>query len=443
MEFLFPNLCKVCKDLEMKKIVLIAIILTKAILCKPCKELQTASAHIIFAGKRTFMRKNILTYSYDDAWRILCYDSYDSVVIDAASEEVMLRIEKAMSRLKVMGRDERRFFWIWANRNAREREWLKVVTAHVGDFHYLILSDGKYKDAVLKNAESINHNETEYRYDLLLPLLALEKHVLAIVDWICEAPTEYNAYVERYLPFHKRSGDIPRKKLRSILPGRYSNEERKQMLRGLESIKASAPSTYDTITLRTYITIWSAAYRVLAKLRFDRDDDPYDKERLVNAQTMTDEELFRRYNSKGDKIETLNLDSATDYEKWYDDNSPYHCIDVAYARIHLYPWEEIRERTYHFHLHFGVYGYYDDVAVIANALHEQGINLVVDEIDSIIKILREEDMVGFRPWPDKYMDRDGVTNQVLLPYIGEVSREAYWQIIKSTTWHKQKEVIPL
>ena len=389
------------------------------------------------------MRKDIPTYSYDDAWRILCYDSYDGIVIDAASEEVMLRIEKAMSRLKVMGSDERRYFWIWANRDAREREWLKLVTAHVNSFHYLILSDGKYKAAILKNAESINNNETEYRYDLRFPLLALEKHIMAIVDWICKAPAEYNAYVERYLPFHKRSGDIPRKMLRAILPGKYSNEEKEQMLLGLESVKESDPSTYETITLRTYITIWSASYRVLAKLRYERDNDPYDKERLENAQTMTDVELFRRYNNKGDKIETFNLDSEDDYKEWYDENSPYHCMDVAYARIHLYPWKEIREEKYHFHLHFSVYGYYDDVAVIANTLREQGINLIVDEIDSILSILREEDMVGFRPWPDKYMDRDGVTNQVLLPYIGEVSREAYWQIIKSTTWHKQKEVLPL
>ena len=81
-------------------------------------------------------------------------------------------------------------------------------------------------------------------------------------------------------------------------------------------------------------------------------------------------------------------------------------------------------------------------AEIAIALREQGITLVVDEIDSILKILRQKDMVGFRPWPDKYMDRDGVTSQMWLPHIGDVSREIYWKIIKNTTWHKQKEAWP-
>jgi hypothetical protein len=83
------------------------------------------------------------------------------------------------------------------------------------------------------------------------------------------------------------------------------------------------------------------------------------------------------------------------------------------------------------------------VAEIAIALHNQGITLEVDEIDSILKILRQEDMVGFRPHPDKYMNRDGVTNQYWLPNIGEVTKEVYWKIIKSAKWHKQYEPWPL
>ncbi len=172
------------------------------------------------------------------------------------------------------------------------------------------------------------------------------------------------------------------------------------------------------------------------------NDNPYDKQRLHDAKTMTDVELFKRYDSKGRQIEGLDLDSEDAYEVWYDGNSAYHCMDVTYARIHLAPRRNEDSEPYRFHLYFGVYGYYDDVAEIAIALHEQGITLVVDEIDSILKILRQEDMVGFRPWPDKYMDRDGVTSQMWLPHIGDVSREIYWKIIKNTTWHKQKKAWP-
>lgn len=64
------------------------------------------------------MKREIPVYQYHDAWQILGRSYRDNgVVLDAASEEVMLRIEHAMSRLKVMGDDDSRYFWIWARQN--------------------------------------------------------------------------------------------------------------------------------------------------------------------------------------------------------------------------------------------------------------------------------------------------------------------------------------
>ena len=121
------------------------------------------------------MKRKIPVYQYHDAWQILARSNRDNgVVIDAASEEVMLRIEQTMSRLKVMGDDDSRYFWIWAQTNNRERKWLRVRTAHYKGFHYLTLSDGRYEMAVLQNAESVYSNNKQYREDLKAPLLALE-----------------------------------------------------------------------------------------------------------------------------------------------------------------------------------------------------------------------------------------------------------------------------
>ena len=389
------------------------------------------------------MKREIPVFQYDDAWQILARgDRLNGLVIDAGSEEVMLRIEASMSKLKVMGDDDRRFFWIWAQVNKREREWLQVLTAHYNDFHYLILGDNRSEMAVLQNAESICSNEEKYREDVKKPLLALETHVKAVVDWVCEAPEEYHAYVERYLPYDKRNGDIPRKVIYSIDPEWHDGKNDERLIRGLEEVKAAAPLEFDSITLRTYITVWSAAYRILSQIRYDERDKGYERKLLHDAQTMDDIELFMEYDSKGQEIEGLNLDSQEDYEKWRKANCGFHCMDVSYARIHLSPWRENESESYRFHLNFGVYGFYDEVAEIAIALHKQGITLKVDEIDSILKILRQEDMVGFRPHPDKYMNRDGVTNQVWLPHIGDVTREVYWKIIKSTKWHKQHKPWP-
>ena len=389
------------------------------------------------------MKREIPVFQYDDAWQILARgDRLNGLVIDAGSEEVMLRIEASMSKLKVMGDDDRRFFWIWAQVNKREREWLQVLTAHYNDFHYLILGDNRSEMAVIQNAESIYRNEEKYREDVKEPLLALETHVKAVVDWVCEAPEEYHAYVERYLPYDKRNGDIPRKVFYSIDPEWHDGKDDERLIRGLEEVKAAAPLEFDSITLRTYITVWSAAYRILSQIRYDERDKGYERKLLHDAQTMDDIELFMEYDSKGQEIKGLNLDSQEDYEKWRKANCGFHCMDVSYARIHLSPWRENESESYRFHLNFGVYGFYDEVAEIAIALHKQGITLKVDEIDSILKILRQEDMVGFRPHPDKYMNRDGVTNQVWLPHIGDVTREVYWKIIKSTKWHKQHKPWP-
>ena len=50
------------------------------------------------------MKRNIPIFKYDDAWQILARgDRLNGLVIDAGSEEVMLRIEETMSRLKIYG----------------------------------------------------------------------------------------------------------------------------------------------------------------------------------------------------------------------------------------------------------------------------------------------------------------------------------------------------
>ena len=78
-------------------------------------------------------------------------------IVDDASLKVMLRIEKTMQRLAVMGEDDCRFLWItmeaprpsddyddggWEEEPDGEgRLWYELMTAHSRDFHYLILSN--------------------------------------------------------------------------------------------------------------------------------------------------------------------------------------------------------------------------------------------------------------------------------------------------------------
>ena len=54
------------------------------------------------------MKRNIPEFKYIDAWQILCREGLNGTIVDDKSLEIMLRIEKSMSRLEVMGDDERK-----------------------------------------------------------------------------------------------------------------------------------------------------------------------------------------------------------------------------------------------------------------------------------------------------------------------------------------------
>ena len=63
-------------------------------------------------------------------------------------------------------------------------------------------------------------------------------------------------------------------------------------------------------------------------------------------------------------------------------------------------------------------------------------------MDDIMRLLRGDYMVGFRPWPDKYMNREGVTAQTTLPQVSSVGRDTYWKIVRATSWHKEIAALP-
>ena len=98
--------------------------------------------------------KQLPLLKYNDLWRVMCLDhrnNLNGVVVDDASLEIMLHIEKTMQRLEVMGDDEQRFLWIEIKAPAKKyREedadakgnyWYQLCTGHYKDFHYLILSN--------------------------------------------------------------------------------------------------------------------------------------------------------------------------------------------------------------------------------------------------------------------------------------------------------------
>ena len=130
--------------------------------------------------------------------------------------------------------------------------------------------------------------------------------------------------------------------------------------------------------------------------------------------------------------------------KWKSENAMYHNLDVVYARIHLAPvWNEER-KGWEFHLWFSVYGYYPDVLKIAEVLYEHGIRVVISPTDTLLGILREDDFIGVVPSPDKYMNRDGTTNQIDLPWVeDDITQEVIDQLIALIQWEPEEQVLPM
>ena len=155
--------------------------------------------------------------------------------------------------------------------------------------------------------------------------------------------------------------------------------------------------------------------------------------------------MFVRHSNKGREAEKYDWDSESDFIAWKEANSWFHNMDVAYARIHLSPMKNEQTNLWEYHLWFNVYGYYADVLTVAQALYNQGIRVVISPFDTLMGILREDDWVGIVPFPDKYMDRGGTTNQICLPSVDEdeeSSAENIAKLIQLVEWQPEQQVYP-
>ena len=381
----------------------------------------------------------------------------NGVVVDDAALEVMLRIEKTMQRLEVMGDDEQRWLWVEMKAPAKRYRmeeadengnyWYQVFTAHYEGFHYMIIRNRHWKYIDLRSARYVRgERKTDvWHGNVSKPLLKIEAYITALVDSICENPDGYNTYVEKHLPYSKRDGIIKRADLNRICPVYRTFENPERVVEIVKEMNALPLWTAEKMTLRTYMHFWRLlyeAYRTKDRYRPDPKSDFADK---------TDEEIFREYNNKGDEIEGLDLDSEQDFQKWDDENGSYHNMDVAYARIHLWPrkkgcgWGDegvdVPDGRWYFTLSFSVYGYAVDVVNMLEALCDAGIGVVCRETVRLQRIAEETDYVGITPGADKYSHDEKVGNEITLPYVQEgITAQQIEDVIAATEWEPVRKV---
>jgi hypothetical protein len=409
------------------------------------------------------MMGRVPVVKYSEIVDIMCLEHrnhLNGVVVDDAALEVMLRIEKTMQRLEVMGDDEQRWLWIELKAPAKrywEEEadengnyWYQVFTARYEGFHYMIIRNRRWKYIDLRSATYIRGERKPdvWHGNVSKSLMKLEGYITALVDNICEDPDAYNDYVEQHLPYSKRDGKIRRADLNRICPVYRTFEDSERVVEVVKRMKTLPLWTAGEMTLRTYMHFWRLLYEAY------RTRESYNPTPKSAYEDKTDEEVFREHNNKGDEIEGLDLDSEQDFLKWDEENSSYHNMDVAYARVHLWPrkkgkgWGEdkidVPEGRWYFTLSFSVYGYANDVVNMLEALCDEGVGVVCDETARLLRIAEETDWVGITPGANKYSYDEEVGNEITLPYVDvDITEEQIKEVIAATEWEKVRKVNPI
>lgn len=399
--------------------------------------------------------KNLPVLKYNDLWEVMCLNHYDhlnGVVVDDASLEVMLRIEKTMSRLDVAGDDDRRDLWIEMKApRKQDREetadehgnyWYLLVTGCYRQMHYMILSNKSWKFIDLRSHNNGHGERTpdEWHGNVSKALNKLETYVTALVDSICADPDGYNSYVAEHLPYNKREGRIRRKDLNRICPCYRTFEDSERVISVVKGMQTLPITIYDKMTLRIYIHVWSYLYKIY-RIKDKCSDCSND---IFSG--MSDVEIFQ-HNSKGREIEGLDLDSEADFLKWEMENSSYHCMDVAYARVHLCPIKSGESDTavpngkWYFSLGYSVYGYSGDVVNMLEALLDAGIGLRCSSLERLKRIALEDDWVSISPLPNKYSHDDEHGNEISLPNVDEdVTERQLREVIEAAQWEPLERV---
>ena len=311
-----------------------------------------------------------------------------------------------------------------------------------------MIGNGRRRLIVLKNLTYVGGERKidPWKGHVENSLLKLEAYINKLVDRICEDPDEYNRYVEEHLPYSKRKGRIKRSALNNICPEYRTFKNPQHVVKVFKKYRAMPMTSYKEMTLRTYMHIWRIAYVAYETKNI------YFPEPLSKFENLSDEEIFETYNSKGLEIKGLDLDSEEDYVKWERRNCNFHCLDVAYARIHLAavkdgtPWVsdnvDVPEGYWYFSLYYSVYGYTQDVFNIIETLWQEGIRVnCEDAIDRLLKMAKETDYVNIAPLLNYYHHDNKIGNEIEMPY-DDISAQQIADIIAATKWKKQKAVRP-
>ena len=365
--------------------------------------------------QKKYYRENALTQS--DIRSLPECSRLEVISVRDKCGEAIGRIHKLMSRLSIMGDDDRRSLWFEVK--GKKWEWYRITTAVYNDYHYLYVTGDTYDHHAFCDREDNNSNQW-YNEEYLLPkFLKLESYIKTLVEKIVSDPGQYNTYVDKYLSPYKRKGLIRRSILNTILPN--------HRMQGIDVRKAisiyeaqETPTQFTEMTLRQYMRYWRIAYEA------------------VNGPKPGDDAEVFRHSSKGHEAKDYDLNSEEDFNEWMKAVSGYHGFDIVYARVHMYPRHV--DGKWIFHLSTSSYWNLVQCLKAVLGLKNAGINVELGEVEHILGILKETDFVEVTPYAYRYMQGKNVGSQLSLPYSDEIGKDALKRIIANTEWEKIETV---
>ena len=341
-----------------------------------------------------------------------------TILSDDESLEVMYGIQETMRTLEPEGLDDIRTLRIETIGQRNSIVWNEVTIRIYKDMHGLSLSSEQGESYYFANKDNWIREENPVRHSCKQFLERLWGYLCAVVQQIGRDPQSYVRYLEEHVPYQEREGHVVRGQIQDVLPGiRIEVRNREQMVDQLSKKREVHSSGYKAMTLRQYIEAWKVAYCAYFQS---------EKFELESA-----EEVFRRSNC-GQALEDYDLDSSEEFARWDKECGPYHCYDVVYIQIHLYPERNSETGRWYFELAYDLELYADAGFRVASALEKAGIPFVVGDAEGKVAALSGEDTIYFSPDSRDYQ----------LPYPGEdgVTEEQVKRAIGLITWKRFEEV---
>ncbi len=382
-------------------------------------------------------------------------------IVDDKSLEVIERIEKLLSSFEPMGFDELRYVYIeavrgtiedwctyeeyrkktgermkswkkeWRYRFPRAKEWYEIGIRHYKELVFLFISRKHRGDVVIGNTKdgyTPREKIDTYKYDVSSFLIKLEYYLISVLESIKNDTQAYIRYLEENYPHRMRMGKIPAKEWCRITKKKILDLDA-EGLRVIEELATREPgSLHLKLTLREYMRIWKIAYTSQPEFQHLKD--------------LHLEDVFR-HSSKGSTnyIEGYDWDSESDFQKWGEANSPYHCYDVCYARVHLFPQSDNGGNYLELAAHYE--GWIPNLVSMAVALYKTGVPFVLRDAQELLALHYQTGSVVIRP--ECSYGRSLITKpERCLPISGDgISQKQIDELISIIDWDGFQEVKPI